>query len=215
MMREQKLRILLGAVMVLSLLLASCAPTSVPAPLPAPSPTPTPEPSPTLTPTTPAPEPKPEPPVSPPPSVAKEELKVHFIDVGHGDAILIDLGETEILIDGGLPGSDAVTYVKDYIDGALEVMVATHPHPDHIGGLPDVLNAFDVDEIWWNGYNLSPEAPPFEIFQQIMSLANMRGASMHEVRRGQSIEVGVLTFNVLHPVLPFFEAHSAEKMHAY
>ena len=66
----------------------------------------------------------------------KDQLEVHFIDVGQGDAILIDLDETEILIDGGGKSPGVVTYINDYIDGALEVMVATHPHADHIGAVP-------------------------------------------------------------------------------
>jgi len=41
---------------------------------------------------------------------------------------LIDLGETEVLIDGGDKSPGVVAYLKNYVDGALEVMVATHPH---------------------------------------------------------------------------------------
>lgn len=43
-----------------------------------------------------------------------------------------NLGETEILIDGGGKSPGVVTYLNYYVDGALEVMVATHPHADHI-----------------------------------------------------------------------------------
>ncbi|MFX0196199.1 MAG: MBL fold metallo-hydrolase, partial [Candidatus Hodarchaeota archaeon] len=42
------------------------------------------------------------------------ELAVHFIDVGQGDAILIDLGETEVLIDGGDKVSGVVSYLENY-----------------------------------------------------------------------------------------------------
>ncbi len=123
------------------------------------------------------------------------ELTVHFVDVGQGDSILVDLGETEILIDGGgkLPG--VVAYLSDFVDGALEVMVATHPHADHIGGLIGVLDAFEVDEIWLNG-----DTSTSETYSQFMSAANSEGAQVYEVRRGDTIQVGDLTFNVLHPV---------------
>ena len=81
------------------------------------------------------------------------------------------------------------------MDGALEVMVATHPHADHIGGLIAVLDAFEVDEIWLNG-----DTSTSETYSQFMSAVNSEGAQVYEARRGDTIQVGNLTFNVLHPV---------------
>ena len=77
-------------------------------------------------------------------------LKVHFIDVGQGDSILIQTpdGKT-VLIDGGpkSSGSSLVSYLKKQGITKINVMVATHPHEDHIGGLIDVINNFTVDNI--------------------------------------------------------------------
>ena len=125
----------------------------------------------------------------------KGELKVHFIDVGQGDSVLIDLGQTEILIDGGGKSSGIVEYLSDFVDGALEVMVATHPHADHIGGLIGVLDAFEVDEIWLNG-----DTSTSQTYSQFMSAVNSEGAKVYEARRGDTIKVGELAFDVLHPV---------------
>ncbi len=76
-------------------------------------------------------------------------VTVHFIDVGQGDATLIDNGQTEILIDAGnnKDGKKVVDYIKPYVDGKLDYVVATHPDADHIGGLDDVLKAYDVGRI--------------------------------------------------------------------
>lgn len=81
-------------------------------------------------------------------------LRVHFIDVGQGDAILIDLGPCEVLIDGGTnqAGDALVTYLTPYIDGSLDYLIATHPDADHIGGLDNVLAAFQVDEVIDSGF---------------------------------------------------------------
>ena len=49
---------------------------------------------------------------------------MHYIDVGQGDSILVDWGETEILIDGGRY-HDSLNYVQNYIDGHLEALAAT------------------------------------------------------------------------------------------
>ena len=130
---------------------------------------------------------------------AGEKLRVHFIDVENGDAILIDLGETEVLIDGGLPDSGVADYLKDYVDGPLEAMVATHPHPDHIGGLVEVLEAFDVNDIWLNGDTVSQDFRFYRIFEKFTGLVNAEGAVVHEARGGQTINIGILSFLVLHP----------------
>lgn len=79
------------------------------------------------------------------------ELQVHFIDVGQGDAILIDYGNQELLIDGSDRSPGIANSISLIVDGDLEVMVATHPHADHIGGLIDVLGKYEVNEIWHNG----------------------------------------------------------------
>lgn len=78
-------------------------------------------------------------------------IQVHFIDVGQGDAILIDCGEREVLIDGGNRSPGIINYLEDYVNGSIELLVATHPHADHIGGLVEVLETYDVNQIWLNG----------------------------------------------------------------
>jgi beta-lactamase superfamily II metal-dependent hydrolase len=121
-------------------------------------------------------------------------LTVHFIDVGQGDAILIDLQETEVLIDGGGKSPGVVSYLQDYVDGPLEVVVATHPHADHIGGLIAVLEAFGVDQIWHNG-----DTATSQTYSQFMEGTNSEGADVYIGRRGMQIEAGDLTLDVLGP----------------
>ena len=77
------------------------------------------------------------------------EISVHFIDVGQADSIFIDYGDVDILIDGGNndDGELVVNYLKSLGTDDLELMVATHPHEDHIGGLDTVIYNFDVEKI--------------------------------------------------------------------
>lgn len=182
-----------------------CISTQTPQPSPSPGPDASPVPTspslvqppatePVLTPT-PKPEPIPVPAIPvPPPAIAVEELKVHFIDVGQGDSILVDLGSIEILIDGGGRSPGIVPYLENYVDGAIEVMVATHPHADHIGGLIDVLSAYEVKEIWHNG-----DKSDSKTYADFMSSVESEGAVVHVARLHDTIKVGGLSLFVHHP----------------
>ncbi len=77
-------------------------------------------------------------------------LTVHFLDVGQADCALIECDNSFALIDGGntLDGPTVVTYLEQQGVQRLNLVVATHPHEDHIGGLPEVLKAFPADNIW-------------------------------------------------------------------
>lgn len=78
-------------------------------------------------------------------------LRVHFIDVGQADCSLIQLpGGKSMLIDAGNndDGADVVHYIMSQGIRKIDIVVGTHPHEDHIGGLDDVIKAFDIGEIY-------------------------------------------------------------------
>jgi len=97
-----------------------------------------------------------------PPSPSGGELQVHVLDVGpiDGDAILIvsPTGKT-VLIDAGDVGKNKVVLdaFKRYNIGQLDYFIATHPHPDHLGGAAEVLKAIKVLKVIDNG--LEPAIP--------------------------------------------------------
>lgn len=78
-----------------------------------------------------------------------EILRVHFLGIGQGDSILIQQGVHSMLIDAGyrVNGRSIVKYLKNCCVEKFDYIVITHPHPDHIGGLADILWEFDVDRI--------------------------------------------------------------------
>jgi beta-lactamase superfamily II metal-dependent hydrolase len=122
-----------------------------------------------------------------------EPTQVVFFDVGQGDAILIDSGSQEILIDGGADGS-WVSQLDEYVQGPLEVVVVTHPHTDHIGGLDEVLRAFDVLAVVTNGARSESSA-----YAKFASSVSAEGLVPTIVRRGDTIAAGRLCMNVLGP----------------
>lgn len=78
-------------------------------------------------------------------------LKIHFIDVGQGDSIFIELPDsTTMLIDAGEKQSgDTVTkYIASQGYNKIDYLVATHPHSDHIGGMSKVIDSFEIGKIY-------------------------------------------------------------------
>ena len=78
-------------------------------------------------------------------------LCVHYIDVGQGDSIYVKLPNGEnLLIDAGDndAGVNVTGYLKDLRVKKIDYLVATHPHSDHIGGMDDVINKFDVKTMY-------------------------------------------------------------------
>ena len=77
-------------------------------------------------------------------------LTVHYIDVGQGDCTLLTCDGKTLLIDGGSEdqGSRVVRYLKANGVKQLDVLVATHPHRDHVGGLGTVVQNFPVKTLY-------------------------------------------------------------------
>ena len=79
----------------------------------------------------------------------ENELVVNFLDVGQGDAILIQSPKGEVLIDGG-PGRQVLEEmgrIMPFFDRKIELLILTHPDADHINGLVEVLKNYEVLEV--------------------------------------------------------------------
>lgn len=113
------------------------------------------------------------------------ELTVAFLDVGQGDAIYIEAPNgNQMLIDGGA-GSGAVLRalgrVMPFYDRSLDLVLATHPDQDHVGGLPAVLGRMNVDGVvttenvsGTGAYAAFEEAIRIEQSQRILARAGTR-----------------------------------------
>ncbi len=78
-------------------------------------------------------------------------LTVSFLDVGQGDSIFIELPDGKTMLIDASESDEAkgiIDYIQDRGHDELDYVVATHPHADHIGGMAEVLSAFEVGEIW-------------------------------------------------------------------
>lgn len=97
------------------------------------------------------------------------ELKVYFLDVGQGDAILIAQGSSQILIDGGPSEQVLMEKLGRFIpfwDRKIEVLIATHPDKDHIAGLMAVMKNYQVGAII--NSRVSKESEIFQEFENLI-----------------------------------------------
>ncbi len=80
--------------------------------------------------------------------------EITFLDVGEGDAILISQGAHQILIDGGRDGRDLLYRLGRHVpfwDRRIEVVIATHPDADHIGGLVTLMRTYRIGQVLTTG----------------------------------------------------------------
>ena len=134
----------------------------------------------------------------------KDEIVIHFIDVGHGegtthgDAIFIDTNDKDILIDGG--ERDQAYRVKRYIDKLgikkIDYIVATHAHPDHYEGLIRVMQNYQIGEVWFNGVSNAKTALRFDPV--------MKKHRYEAIKKGKHIQLSDnVEIEVLHPFEEF------------
>jgi competence protein ComEC len=131
----------------------------------------------------------------------QKEMKVTFIDVGHGDCSLVEFpdGETMLIDGGGSPlGMDpgratVAPYLWNHGIRRLDYVVITHPHPDHFGGLFYILANFDVGELWEGGMVSDTDE-----YARLRGLVGARGIARRSFLVRGEIEEGGATVQVLH-----------------
>ena len=112
-------------------------------------------------------------------------MQVTFLDVGQGDCELIVLpdGKT-ILIDAGESKSadDIISFLEGQGISRLDYVIATHPHADHIGGMQEVIEAFDVGEIY-----LPRVEHDTKTYENLLLAVQEKGLRVHTAKDGVSL----------------------------
>jgi beta-lactamase superfamily II metal-dependent hydrolase len=128
-----------------------------------------------------------------------ENVTVHFIDVGQGDCIFIDTSGQDVLIDAG--SKSATQTVLNYLTNLnithIHLIIATHAHEDHIGGLVGVLNSnITIDTVIYN--NQTHSSATYTNFVTAAQTHNLTAA-----QRGQIFSLTkTSTLTVVNPVQP-------------
>jgi competence protein ComEC len=125
-------------------------------------------------------------------------LAVSFLDVGQGDASLIEFGDgVEMLIDGGPPNGQLLAELGRLLppyDRSIELVVLTHPELDHYGGLIDLLERYEVGAFVDTGV-----AKDVKAYGTLMQTIEERGIRRITLRAGDRIRYAGRTLSVLSP----------------
>lgn len=133
------------------------------------------------------------------------KLISHIIDVGQGDSIFIELPDSDkcILIDAGEydKAQTIITYIHNLGYDTLDYVVATHPHSDHIGGLPEVIDNFNVKTIY-----LSPESSTTKTYEKLLNSVKSSKANVITGKSGVSIlKTKDVDINIVAPIETKFD----------
>ncbi|MGO4983453.1 ComEC/Rec2 family competence protein [Collinsella sp. Sow4_E3] len=126
------------------------------------------------------PEPEPEP-------VTLTDLVVKFVDVGQGDASIIEFPDGKTMLIDTPRGKADIVMATLRADGrpTIDWLVATHPDADHIGGLDSVISSMDIGSIW------APEAnSPTQTYTRFLTSISNKGMGIEPAYAGRQIATG-------------------------
>lgn len=129
------------------------------------------------------------------------DCAVHYIDIGQGDCELVECDGKYMLIDAGENGyeTDVINYLKSLEIEVLDYVVASHQHSDHIGGISEVLEEFEVKQVIMPRLT-KMQTPTNSTYSDFTKAVKASGAKVIEAKVGATYELGSGNFEILGPV---------------
>ena len=125
-------------------------------------------------------------------------LKVHYLDVGQGDSIFIELPNNEtMLIDAAesYQSENIINYLKNLNYQKIDYVIGTHPHTDHIGGLKDIINTFEIGKIY-----MPKVISTTKTYESLLMAIKDKNLKINTAKAGTSIiDTDTLKINILAP----------------
>ncbi|NLG04395.1 MAG: MBL fold metallo-hydrolase [Clostridia bacterium] len=124
------------------------------------------------------------------------DMKVHFIDVGQADSILIQSEGENMLVDAGNrdDGSMLVKYLQKQGVKRIDYLIGTHPHEDHIGGMLDVIRNFEIGDVI-----IPQKEHTTATFENFIDAVAEKNLSLTKPVVGQKYDLGDAQFTIIAP----------------
>lgn len=125
------------------------------------------------------------------------DLIVHFIDVGQGDSILIQVNNKNLLIDSGSKSerTKIINYLNSLDIHSLDYVIATHPHEDHIGNMAEIINTYPINKFY--APKIENTTKTFELMIEALKNNNLKINSIHDgtnsIKLGKNTKVHVFS----------------------
>ena len=141
-------------------------------------------------------------------SAPDDNLHISFLDVGQGDAILIQKENNQVLIDGG-PGGQAVSLALSekmpFWDRTIEMVILTHPHDDHLAGLVEVLKRYQVGQVL-----ATDPGSCLPLYDEWLALIGEKNIPYTPAQAGQQMNISGVIIDVLNPPVNHFGGTGAD-----
>ena len=131
----------------------------------------------------------------------QSDFQVHDIDVGQGDSSLVICEGKALLIDAGENGheTEVINYLRNLGIRKLDYIIVTHQHSDHIGGMPEVLDEFDADNIIMPRLTKA-QTPTNSTYRAFLEAIKESDAKVISSKVGASYSLGSAMFYIYGPV---------------
>ena len=122
-------------------------------------------------------------------------LKVSFLDVGQADSILVQVDKENMLIDAGNnnDGKNLVSYLKSQNINSFNYVFGTHAHEDHIGGLDDVIDSFDI-----NHFYMPDVATTTKTFEDVLNALEVKSVAFETPNINDKLKLGDALIEVIY-----------------
>ncbi len=127
-------------------------------------------------------------------------FSIHFIDVGHGDSILVRCGENTALIDTGKAslGNATRKYLQRCEVKRINLLIVTHTDSDHIGDFSSIADYFPIDNVFLSQYNIRSSSEQTET--ERMMYAKIKEHHIKVIETGiNNYSLGDVVFQILSP----------------
>ena len=125
-------------------------------------------------------------------------LKVHYLDVGQGDSIFVELPNNEtMLIDAAesYQSENIINYLKNLNYQKIDYVIGTHPHTDHIGGLKNIINTFEIGKIY-----MPKVVSTTKTYESLLMAIKNKNLKINTAKAGTSIiDTDTLKIKILAP----------------